>query len=228
MNTPQKILCCMMFFIGFGIIIWLMLQLEWEARLFIIVICANCLSIGLLEENMKEQERNPGMPAAAAMIITVIGLVFTIIADWLYNSDACLIYFTLGTAGGFAASIFAVIFFIMLNEDEYCEKPIRRILLIGITYFCSFSLLSWGISIFINGEFDNLPAKHQKAIVLKKKSFTNKGRTEYILSLKNENLKDDIEVDRIFYNNTREGDEIVLFVKPGFLGYEWISGYKRK
>jgi hypothetical protein len=79
----------------------------------------------------------------------------------------------------------------------------------------------------MNIEMDTMPASKYTVVIHNKRiQHHRKGRTNYYLQvddwLKKGNWKE-IDVPYELYNDVREGDDIALYQKPGYLGYRWIE-----
>ena len=92
----------------------------------------------------------------------------------------------------------------------------------------AFIFLSDGVYNLLNAHLDNAPANTMNTEIIQKHIGSNRRPSRYFV------LKDDDEnkyvmkvEDQDFYNASPIGGRLILFVKPGYWGTQWVQSYLR-
>ena len=140
-----------------------------------------------------------------------------------------LLFSLVFTLPAFALFSLLVIRVFHLNLKKH--KVVRRI---SPWIFLSFVIGGWGLVMLFNATWDARPAKPHKALVVKKKHLASYSPysiiDEYYVLVKSwrpgRKTEKVVVGSSIYSRITPQKTELVLAVKPGRFGFEWISSYK--
>lgn len=170
---------------------------------------------------------DPALFVKVSFFISFIGLCLVFIGSIVFKPiDMEVLFFeSLKISVGFIVGYLVLFFFIFHGRSTAHRKLFNIILLalIGIPLLC------FGAASTLNGLLDTAPSQ-KTSVVIVDKHFTSGKSESYYLTLESWKTPGEtktIQVDYDTYNRVVPGqNKLQIDLKPGFLKYEWMEGYR--
>lgn len=226
---PVKLFLAIDLILGLAALVWGLSLVGNDTLLLIGVLLTFAGSWGIAFAVFKAPIRN--LTLTISGILGFGGFALCIGADMAFPTRTVQLFQEMVASwSGLTALILVVIFLLPLSRHT-SKSALFATTLSAILWLSASSLSIWGGMILVNGLFDDESTIDRKAKVIDKERFSDGKRADHYLVFQDwqhPGKLHRIQVRKNMYESTSKNDIVILEMKPGYLGYEWVYGYKKK
>ncbi|GAB2770887.1 hypothetical protein GCM10027175_05500 [Hymenobacter latericoloratus] len=165
-----------------------------------------------------DEQKNSAYPnVSVALLMPALGLLLRELLDLeLLHYDA------LWPLAGGAAALFGLL--LLLGSRPFLQQPKLRASVLGQVALYAL-LYGYAATVAVNCVFDEGPAKHHTATVLRKHSSSGKTTTYYlnVTPWGPRRQAEDVAVSEEYYQQVQPGARVRIYEMPGRLGVPWFT-----